>query len=78
MWARLLVRIDHTTESPPSNANSNRGSLGAAKKNVMAFINPAALPALRIAGALFLITKPFTPESFKAALDPVLGVALAR
>ena len=29
------------------------------------------------AGALFLITKPFTPESFKAALDPVVGGALA-
>jgi hypothetical protein len=41
--------------NPLSNANSDRGRLGAAKKNVMAFINPAALPALRIAGALFLI-----------------------
>lgn len=25
------------------------------------------------AGALFLISKPFSPESFKAALDPVLA-----
>jgi two-component system, chemotaxis family, chemotaxis protein CheY len=25
------------------------------------------------AGALFLLTKPFTPEAFKAALEPVLG-----
>jgi len=38
MWARLLVRIDHTTESPLSNANSNRGRLGAAKKNVMDYL----------------------------------------
>lgn len=29
------------------------------------------------AGALFLITKPFTAESFKEALDPVVGGALA-
>jgi len=32
------VRIDHTTESPLSNANSNRGRLGAAKKNVMDYL----------------------------------------
>lgn len=25
------------------------------------------------AGALFLVSKPFTPESFRAALDPVLA-----
>jgi two-component system chemotaxis response regulator CheY len=25
------------------------------------------------AGAVFLITKPFTPESFRSALEPILG-----
>ena len=42
-WSGLIL-----PSNPLSNANSNRGRLGAAKKNVMAFINPAALPALRI------------------------------
>lgn len=27
------------------------------------------------AGARFLITKPFTPETFRAALEPILGAA---
>src|SRR5207248_11103535 len=42
-WSGLIL-----PSNPLSNANSNRGRLGAAKKNVMAFTNPAALPALRI------------------------------
>ena len=29
--------------------------------------------AIGAAGALFLVAKPFTPESFKEALSPVLG-----
>jgi two-component system chemotaxis response regulator CheY len=41
------------------------------------FITSEASPAMReqalAAGALFLIAKPFTPEEFHAALDPVLA-----
>jgi two-component system, chemotaxis family, chemotaxis protein CheY len=34
---------------------------------------PEMRQAAEAAGALFLITKPFTPESFKDALDSILG-----
>ena len=35
--------------------------------------SPEMLERALSAGALFLITKPFTPEGFKEALQPVLG-----
>jgi two-component system chemotaxis response regulator CheY len=41
------------------------------------FVTTEGTPEMRKratdAGALFLITKPFTPEDFKTALDPVIG-----
>jgi two-component system, chemotaxis family, chemotaxis protein CheY len=41
------------------------------------FVTTEGTPEMRKraadAGALFLIAKPFTPEDFKAALDPVIG-----
>ena len=35
--------------------------------------NPATIQEATEAGASFVITKPFTPESFQAALSPVLN-----
>lgn len=41
------------------------------------FVTTEGTPEMRKrasdAGAIFLITKPFTPENFKEALDPVFG-----
>ncbi|HET7328546.1 MAG TPA: response regulator [Nocardioidaceae bacterium] len=35
--------------------------------------SPEMLTRAEQAGALFVITKPFTPEAFRATLDPVIG-----
>ena len=35
--------------------------------------SPEMVTRAEAAGALFVITKPFTPESFQEKLDPVLG-----
>ena len=43
----------------------------------LGFVTSESDPAMRDlafqSGALFMITKPFTPEAFKAALEPVLS-----
>lgn len=53
-------------------------ALRAAGKDVpLGFVTSESSPEMaqraQDAGALFLITKPFTAESFRDALDPVLG-----
>ena len=35
--------------------------------------SPEMVDRAEAAGAMFVITKPFTPESFRTALEPVLG-----
>ena len=63
---------------PEMNGIDLLATLRAKGRNVpFGFVTSEGSPEMReraaSAGAMFLISKPFTPEAFKEALEPVLG-----